>query len=203
MPPIRCIFLDLGRTLIDLDLGVLGARMVELAGVQPQDLQQAVVGDGLASRFETGAVTEDEFHEEVCRRLGKEIAKRDFYSAWNTIFLPDPILPDTVISDLAAKAPLWSLSNTNSVHFRYLSGTYEFFRHFTGHVLSFETGFQKPDQRIFRCALEKAQVAAAEVVFADDLLSNIESARGLGIDAFQFLSPEQFIQEMRSRRLLE
>jgi len=200
---IRCIFLDLGKVLVDLDLSLIGAHMQKLSGVPPEKLREAAIGDGLASVFETGRISEAEFHQEVCRRLRKEIGKDDFYTAWNSIFLPDPILPDEVVSNLAKKASLWALSNTNSAHYGFLAGRYSFFRYFAGQILSFEAGLAKPDPRIFKYALDRAGATAAGSLFVDDQAPNVEAARAAGIDAFQFLNPDQFIQEMRSRQLLE
>ncbi len=202
MPAVRCIFLDLGRTLIDLNFGALGVRMKQLAGVQPEQLQKAVLDDGLAARFETGAIAEDEFRVQVCKRLGTRIPAEDFFAAWNSIFVPEPILPDDLIARLAKKAPLWALSNTNSAHYRFLVKRYSFFRFFSGAILSFEVGLQKPDEAIFCCALDKARVSAAESIFVDDHMPNIETACKLGIDAFQFVSREQFISEMHTRHML-
>lgn len=202
MQIIGCVFLDLGRVLVDLDLNLIGARIVEF-GVRPEDMREAVMRDGLVSDFETGRLSEAAFHAEVCRRLGKQISQYDFYSAWNSIFLPTPILPDSVIARLAAAVPLWTLSNTNSAHHRYLVAHHPFFRHFSGQILSFEAGFLKPDARIFIHALEQCGARAENTLFVDDLLPNVEAASTLGMNAFQFTDPEDFIAQMRSRQLLE
>ncbi len=202
MPGIRCVFLDLGRTLVGLDLGAVVARMNALAAVTPVELERAVMYDGLASSFETGTISEQHFHELVCARLGKVIPPADFFAAWNAIFLPDPILPEGLVARIAERAALWALSNTNSAHYRFLKQRYTFFRYFSGKILSFEVGLQKPDERIFKRALDLAGVGSAEALFVDDHLPNVEAARKLGIDAFQFLSRDQFVHEMRARQLL-
>ena len=116
--------------------------------------------------------------------------------------MPEPILPDALLARLAERARLWALSNTNSAHYRFLAEQYSFFRFFSGKVLSFEVGLQKPDARIFKRALELADVTAHRALFVDDHLPNVESARAVGIDAFQFTTPGQFVQEMRTRQLL-
>jgi len=203
LPGIRCIFLDIGRVLVDIEIGLFGKRMMELAAVQPEQLRAAVMNEGLATAFETGRISEVEFHKEVCRRLGKEIAQTDFYEAWNSIFLPEPILSSDLVSSLAKKADLWALSNTNSVHHDFLAGHYDLFRFFTGQILSYKIGFQKPDDRIFRRALDQAGVNATDALFVDDQQSNVEGARGVGIDAFQFVTRSHFVEEMHARHLID
>ena len=202
LPEIRCIFLDLGKVLVNLDLTFFGNRMRQLAGVQPEELRVAILGDGLGSSFETGRISQVDFHAQVCLRLGKDVSHDDFFAAWNSIFLPAPILPDRLISRLAQKARLWALSNTNSAHFNFIKEHFPFLGYFEGRILSYEVGLQKPDERIFRLALDLADVGAAETLFVDDQLSNVEAARAVGIDAFQFRSPDQFIQETRSRNII-
>jgi 2-haloacid dehalogenase len=60
----------------------------------------------------------------------------------------------------------------------------------------------KPDPAIYRLALDKAGVRAKETLFVDDQPVNVEAARNLGIDTFRFLDPDQFVQELRARKLI-
>jgi putative hydrolase of the HAD superfamily len=202
LPEIRCIFLDLGRVLINLDLTFFGNRMKQLAGVQPEELRAAILDNGLGSSFETGRISEAEFHAQICGTLGKKISFDDFFAAWNSIFLPAPLLPDRLISRLAQKARLWTLSNTNIAHFNFIREHFPSLRYFEGRILSYEVGLQKPDERIFHLALDRAKVEAEATLFIDDQLQNVEAARALGIDAFQFIDRDQFAHEMRTRNLL-
>ncbi len=202
MSSVRCILLDLGKVLIDFEIVRFAARMNSIAGAGPEQLRAAVMGDGLALRYESGRIPTEEFHAEVCRRLGRLIDLRDFADAWNSIFSPDPILPDEILLKLASKTDLWILSNTNPLHFEFVTRHYPLLRHFKGCVVSYEVGVVKPDPIIFRQALQKAGFVAAETLFVDDLLPNVQAAQDLGIDAFQFLDQELFIDEMTGRKLL-
>ena len=53
-------------------------------------------------------------------------------------------------------------------------------------IISAEEGIAKPDERIYRIALEKMGVEPEEAVFLDDLSANVEAARQLGMKAVQF-----------------
>ncbi len=192
----------MGKVLVDFDLRLFAERMRALTGLEADQLRPAFTMDGLALQYESGRVGDAEFHAEICRRLGKEIPYAMFVEAWNSIFLPTPLLPDGLLSALATKAELWILSNTNRLHFNYIAGHYPFMRHFRGYVVSYETGFLKPDRRIFELALNKAGAAASETVFVDDAMPNVEAARAIGIDAFQFAGIEHFRQEISARNLI-
>ena len=59
-------------------------------------------------------------------------------------------------------------------------------------------GMRKPDPAIYELTLERLGVRAEDCVFVDDLEPNCETARGLGMIAVRFESPEQAIPELRS-----
>jgi putative hydrolase of the HAD superfamily len=196
----RCLLLDIGMVLVGLDFKPLADRMQILAGLEPERLQTVFSAENLVRKYESGKISETDFHAEVCRRIGTYIPWDEFWQAWCSVFA-QPLLPDELLDALARQTPLWALSNTNKFHFEYLRTQYTFLRHFTGFVLSHEVGALKPDPRIFLQALEKTGMPPSDVLFADDLEANVRAARALGIGAFQFLDAEQFAAEMRSRGL--
>ena len=197
----RCLFLDIGQVLVRLDYQPLAGKMRALAGIEPAQLQALLTAENLVQRYETGKVTEAEFHEEVCRRIGAGIPQDAFFEAWYSIFGPS-LIPDACLATLAQRVPLWALSNTNRLHFEYMMRRYDLFRHFAGFVLSHEVGFLKPDERIFRIALAKVRASAQEVLFVDDQETNVSAAQALGIDAFRFVNSDQFAAELQARGVL-
>ncbi len=199
----RCLYLDLGKVLIDFDLQRFASNMHSLTGVGGERLRAAFLDEGLARRFETGSMTDEEFHQEACRRVGCAISRFDFVAAWNSIILPDAILPENLVLRLSRRLPLWAISNTNSIHFSYILQHFPILRHFSGYVVSHEIGALKPDPRIFRAALARAGVKAQEALFTDDQEENVEAARLLGIDAFRFQDPAHFAAELKLRGLLD
>ena len=199
----RCLFLDMGKVLIDFDLKKFAVRMQVLAAAGPEQLRAALMDDGLVPRFESGAVTEEDFCEEVCRRLKCRISQEDLASAWNSIFMPDPVIAEEVIATLARRLPLWAISNTNPIHFRHIRERFAFLRHFRGFVLSYEVGAPKPDRRIFLAALDRAGAEPGEAVFVDDQEIHVEAAAAMGIDAFRFLNPYHFLAELQLRGIID
>lgn len=200
MSACRCVLLDLGRVLVDINFNSFGDRMRALTGMEAEQLRAAITGDGLAHRYEVGLLEDKEFYREVCRRVNLHIPWDQLVEAWNSIFIPTPLLPEELITALAQRCPLWVVSNTNRIHFGFIRCHYPILRFFKGFILSYEVGLAKPDPAIFRLALVKAGVAAGEALFVDDLSINVEAAKGLGIDAFQFLNPDQFVRELRDRK---
>lgn len=202
MSACRCLLLDMGKVFVSYDFRNFGDRMRARTGLETEQLRATIMGDDFAHRYEVGLINDAEFHKEFCRRVGTDIPWEEFVSAWNSIFAQEPLLPENLILTLAQKSRLWIVSNTNKVHFDFLAIRFSSLRHFTGFVLSHEVGLAKPDPAIFRLALSEAGVEAGEALFVDDLTVNVEAARSLGIDAFQFLNPDQFVAELRARRVI-
>lgn len=198
----RCLLLDMGKVFVSFDFRRFGDRMRALTGLGTEQLRATIMGDDFAHRYEVGLIDDAEFHKEFCWRVGTDIPWEEFVSAWNSIFAQEPLLPESLILTLAQRSRLWIVSNTNKIHFDFLIRCFSSLRHFTGFILSHEVGLAKPDPAIFRLALSKAGVEAGEALFVDDQTVNVEAARSLGIDAFQFLNPDQFVQELRARRII-
>ena len=66
------------------------------------------------------------------------------------------------------------------------------FRHCT---FSHNLGIAKPDERIYRHAIAAIAEPAAETLFIDDRIENIEAARAVGLQAIQYTSHEEFLRE--------
>lgn len=69
-------------------------------------------------------------------------------------------------------------------------------------VISCEVGMRKPDERIFRHALDLLGLDAAECVFIDDIEHNIRAAQALGIRGILHTAPDTTIAELRGMGLL-
>jgi HAD superfamily hydrolase (TIGR01509 family) len=197
----RFLFLDIGHVLVGLDYERLAGRMQALTGLEPGRVHAMLTAEGLLVKFESGKITETEFYEEVCRCVGFRIPGQEFLEMWDSV-IGQPLIPEEVLQALAQSTHLWAISNTNKLHFDFMARQFTFLRHFEGLVLSYEAGALKPDKRIFLHALEKAQARASEVLLVDDQEINVKAAQELGIDAFRFLNPDQFLAELRTRRLL-
>lgn len=91
------------------------------------------------------------------------------------------------------------ISNASSAHIhRYLDkfSLYSLFDHL---IISSEVGAIKPEQDIYKEALDRANVAPEAVVFTDDRSANVQGAHQANIDkAFVFGNPDQLQQDLRA-----
>jgi glucose-1-phosphatase len=201
MNSLRCTFLDLGKVLVDYESVRFGECVQSLTGIEVARLRPLL--RDLAIEYECGRMTDTIFHGELCRRFGRDVSWGAFTSSWNSMFLPRSIIPDELLARLVRRTDLWVISNTNPVHFNYIRRHYSFVRYLRGFILSYEVGAMKPDPVIFRNALARAGCEASEALFVDDSAENIEAARKLGIDAFQFVDAVHLEGELHRRGLLD
>jgi putative hydrolase of the HAD superfamily len=65
-------------------------------------------------------------------------------------------------------------------------------------IISAELGVAKPDERIYRIALERFAVLPEQAIFVDDLAANVAAARRLGMHAVQFRHTRQALDEVKA-----
>ena len=69
-------------------------------------------------------------------------------------------------------------------------------------VFSHKIGVRKPNPKIYRCALDKAQIKPEEAVFVDDKQSALEPAKKMGMVTILFKNPEQLRQKLSEIQVL-
>ncbi|WP_283138447.1 HAD family hydrolase [Rhizohabitans arisaemae] len=110
-------------------------------------------------------------------------------------FHPVPAMYDMLRTARAAGVRTCLLSNSWADHYD-RSGWEECF---DAVVISGEVGMRKPEERIFRYAVETLGLEPPECVFIDDILPNVEAARAVGIVGLHHVEPEQTLAEVRAR----
>jgi 2-haloacid dehalogenase len=115
-------------------------------------------------------------------------------------------IPETVtlLEALAARGvPLYALTNWSHETFHHARARFAWLEHFRDILVSGDLGIKKPDPRIFRLMLERIGVEPAAVVFIDDVVDNVVSARAEGMQAVHFTSPAALRATPQLAALLE
>ncbi|HUA20819.1 MAG TPA: HAD family phosphatase [Bryobacteraceae bacterium] len=198
---IKTILFDLGNVIVPFDVQRAYARMAELRGCTQEEIAGRVRATGLVRPFERGEIAAEPFFRAFSAALDLHLDYAEFCNWWNCVFMPEPLVPEALLENLAGRYRLLTLSNTNPIHFAMLEENYPLLRHFHGNVLSYEVGAAKPEAKIYQEAISRAGCSASECFFTDDLLLNVEAARRHGIDAVQFMSAGQLEDELRARGL--
>lgn len=188
---VRNIIFDMGGVILPMQnieepirrfmkLGMTEQQCRELFGLYGQK--------GIFREVEAGTLSADEFLAAFAELTGNRgIRFEDITWGWRG-FVQDP--PEERLHDLdrlRTKYHLILLSNTNpflhawcgSPDFRADGRPVQDYFHQA--FLSYELGGCKPDHDVFRRMLRQAGVEAAESVFLDDGMKNVEAAREVGI----------------------
>jgi putative hydrolase of the HAD superfamily len=91
----------------------------------------------------------------------------------------------------AASNRLYVLSNMQFASIAYLENEHDIWDLFDGAVISCRVNKVKPEQAIYEHLLNEYRLSAAETVFIDDMIENVEAAASLGIQTIRFVDPLQ------------
>jgi 2-haloacid dehalogenase len=98
--------------------------------------------------------------------------------------------------------PLYALSNWSAETFPTAQGRFEFLQWFRGILLSGKVRLNKPDPRIFRILFERFGIDPNQAVYIDDLASNVEAAKVLGMHGILFTDAAAVRDELLTVGLL-
>jgi FMN phosphatase YigB (HAD superfamily) len=198
---IKAVIFDLGRVIVPFDFTRGYIRIESLCGIPAADIPKRISSSGLVPRLESGQIEARDFVDQLCGCLNLSTTYDDFCEIWSSVFLPDTLVSEELLRGLAGNYRLVLLSNTNVIHYEMIRRNYPLLRHFHASVLSFEVGAMKPSPLIYQKAITAAGCEASECFFTDDMAPFVEGARTQGIDAVQFQSEAQIVEELRSRGL--
>ncbi len=197
----KAVIFDLGKVLVPFDFQRAYDRMQPLCKYPAAEIRQRTMDTGLVPLLESGKIGSEDFIAQLGTALEATFDYRQFCEIWSSIFLPGPLVPESLIAGLKKRYTLVLLSNTNAMHFEMLERTYPILSHFEKRALSHEVGAFKPSPLIYQKAVELAGCLPGECFFTDDILEYVEAARKFGMDAVQFESPEQLMRELSRRNV--
>lgn len=200
MTPPKFLYFDLGKVLLDFDVGQMCRQMGEVAGIDPSRVKEVLFNGQLQRQYELGQISSWGFYEAFCTSSGTRPDYDALRRAGSDIFeLNVRTLP--IVAQLgAAGHRLGVLSNTCESHWEHCTRRYRIIAEaFEVHALSYRIGATKPEARIYRAAAELAGVQPEEIFFVDDNPDNVAGALAVGFDAVQYASGSHLAAELRGR----
>ena len=201
----KFIYFDLGNVLLTFDHRVAARQLAALVDAEPEQVWDFLFASGLQDRYELGAVTSQQLHEQFCARFAgaRRPSYESFHRANSDIFrLNVPVVP--IVAQLASAGyRLGILSNTCEEHWKHVAtGRYTILQvAFSQYVLSHEQRQAKPSAGIYQAAIARAGCEPGEIFFMDDRPENVAAARREGLDAIRFCSARQLAAELRLRQV--
>ena len=194
---IRAVVFDFGNVISAFDNERFLRALLPGAAFGFDALKEAIYGSDLPRRYETGAISSEEFFREASRIGGLSVSREGFFRAFNDIFTPIPST-SALIRDLKKKYRVGLLSNTNEWHYEHYFKGVEVFPLFDSVTLSFAVKEMKPGEKIYRDALDKLDVAPGECAYVDDVEAYAEGARRVGMKGIRYVTHESLLDSLRS-----
>lgn len=146
--------------------------------------------------LDEGTADYEEYVAETLKLLDgedKQIARR-FFREWHRSMRPIPGIW-ALVGELKARGyGVYLLSNASTWFAGHLDD-YPILRLFDGRLISAPEKMAKPEERIYRLALERFGLNAAETLFVDDRAENTEAAERVGIAGYVFDGDAEKLRE--------
>lgn len=187
---IKTIFFDLGNVLVHVDKDLAIREIANLPGLDPDRVMQ-IAASNIETAFEKGLFSIEGYIDELQQRYNvlHGITVEQLVTIWQKPFAINQPVWD-LVPTLKRQAAVILLSNTNELHIRAIEAKYSLLKELDNAVLSFRVGARKPEEQIYREALQIAAADPDECLFIDDLPENVAVAQQLGIHSHRFETVE-------------
>jgi HAD superfamily hydrolase (TIGR01509 family) len=194
--PVRAVFFDIGGVLLRTEDPQPRRQWEERLGLPPGALVRLVFENPAAKRSTVGEAPESEVWQEVGRSLRLpplQLAelRQDFFAGdrWDGDLL-------AFIRALRRRIRTGVISNSwmgsRRILAKWINETV-----FDAIVFSSEEKCRKPEEKIYRLALDRLGMAPEEAMFFDDFQENVDAANRLGMQAFVFQGSHPAIETLR------
>lgn len=190
---IEVLLFDLGNVILPFNHYQIAEKLVPFTKARDfQDPKKIFsylfdYGKGAINDYETGKISTPAFFQLVKEHLQLTLSFEEFQPIWNDIFWENEEVSE-IIRSLRGRKRLGLLSNTNPLHFHYILSKFPVVKELDQWFLSHEVGFKKPAKEIFVKAIEWAGVDSKKILFIDDMMTHVEVAVSLGMQALHFTS---------------
>lgn len=194
--PIRALFWDVGGVLLtnawDRTQRTMALEHFHLDEEEFHDRHEMVV-----SSFERGKITLDEYLDRTVFYRTRPFSKDEFRNFMYSLSKPFPDVLEFArkLSD-SGKYFMGTINNESRELNYYRMETYGLRQSFRVFISSCFVGLRKPEQDIYRLALETTQIPPEECCFIDDRVLNLECAAKFGMKTIEMVDLEKLKVEL-------
>lgn len=184
-PAVDALLFDFGGVLVDIDFRSTFAAWAGAAGTDTDTIANRWQFGGAHNVYECGQMEFGAYCDHLRAMLEVDLPDATLLQGWMALIRePMPGIRE-LLAALARQIPLYLFSNTNQVHWDYVSGRFaDLLQPFSGIFLSHELGLRKPDAAAFECVAQSMATPARRIAFFDDFEPNVSGARASGLQAF-------------------
>jgi putative hydrolase of the HAD superfamily len=202
---IKAIIFDLGGVVVEFDFSRFFRDVIAISPLNKPDSLLLLEFWRQSDIYHQGKISNEEFYNLACELLQiSALDQKEFFDSFNSVvsIVREDILE--LIKNIKEQndLKLLCLSNVNSSHWHFLmEHNPKLSDFFDDLILSFEVHLMKPDPRIFQLAIQKAGCKAEEIIFIDDGLNNVRSAREMGINGIKFTTLEDLVKDLKIAKI--
>ncbi len=197
MQPIMNIIFDLGGIFIDIDYPKTEKAFKNLGIENFTQLYNQHHASDLFELLETGKIKPSDFYNAFRKTANCKAGDKEIKEAWNALLGQFSKEKLDWLKEIKQRYKIYLFSNTNKIHYdAFINIYYEQtgFRNFDEYFIkayySHNLGYRKPYAEAFLKILEEQNLMAAETLFIDDTLKNIEGARQAGLQTIHLVPPQ-------------
>lgn len=184
---IKTIILDLGNVLIFVRNVHAGLDFSDCGYFKKHAIRSKV------KLYEKGKISTEEFYTWFGKKTKKDIDVKNLDALFEKVFSLNEDMA-SLLKRLKNDYRLVVLSNTNEANYNFVLKRYDILNIFDDYVLSYKVGSLKPEEKIYKIALEKSLCNPEECIFIDDKKEFVDAAKRFGIKAIQYKS-HSFLEE--------
>jgi glucose-1-phosphatase len=200
---IKNIIFDLGGVILPIDISRTTDAYRKLGISNIEQLFAHGHADSFFKKYEEGVIDDQQFIDKIKELVTTPVIDEVIIDAWNALLLDFPVERIDFLKDLQSKYKLFLFSNTNGIHhiafhknYRNISGGKNFDDLFEKAWYSHLIKMRKPDVTAFEFVINAGNIDAAETLFIDDALVNVEGAMKAGLQA-AYLPPGKTIFDLQ------
>ena len=193
---------DLGNVIVDIDFNRVLGTWSDFSRVPLATLKQTFTMGDAFHQHERGEISDEQFAEMLCHEMDLPLSYEQFSHGWQAIFVgirPEVIAIMHKLREQGHRVVV--LSNTNRLHTTFWPDEYPEVKAAADKIyLSQEMGMRKPEARIYQAVLQAEGFSAADALFFDDNVDNIEGANQLDITSI-LVTGKQTIPDYFAKQL--
>jgi len=182
---INAIVFDFGRVIANFDHMRSCHVLSSFSSLSPEQIYQEIFNSNLEKKFDQGELSPSDFYQEVRQiiKANDKLTFTSFHEIWGNIFSENPGIR-TVLEKIKPEIKIFLFSNTNEIHWHYISQIKAIKSHFIHGkkpVLSFQIGYRKPDPRFFQEVITRCGEKPTKILYIDDISRYVEAFVKLGV----------------------
>jgi HAD superfamily hydrolase (TIGR01509 family) len=196
MSQISLVLFDLGNVLAFIDFDEFWRS---LGFFNPEEIVPFARGyKSWTHRYEIGYISTSEYLAGLQSVFGGRFYVEQLEQAFKKIMLEPVDGMIDIVKSVSRKHRTALVSNTNEIHYRYSLEKFDVLRILHKHYLSYQMHVMKPVREFYDIIIKDQKIDPSEMLFIDDLVTNVESAQAAGMHAVLFENPAQLTKTFKS-----